>query len=261
MIQRTLSTVRPILIDVVFQKGLALGSTLAAGSALFSRPAAAETSAVPSDGGVKTGSGPFAARAYGTANPKVGLALMPIERRPLGPKDVFLDILFCGVCHSDIHTARGEWPGTLYPSVPGHEIVGRVVAVGNQVTKFRVGDIGGVGCMVDSCGVCPQCLAGREQSCINGTTYTYNSPDRAFRGPTLGGYSDKVIVMESFVIRIPPGADLAATAPLLCAGVTTFSPMHHWKLESGQRVGIIGMGGLGHVAVKLAVARKAVNAD
>jgi alcohol dehydrogenase (NADP+) len=145
----------------------------------------------------------------------------------------------------------------VYPCVPGHEIIGRVEAVGSAVTKFKVGDIGGVGCMVASCGTCENCLADREQNCLKGATFTYNSPDRAMGENTLGGYSEKMVVSERFVIRIPPGADLAATAPLLCAGITTFSPMQHWKLSSRQRVGVIGLGGLGHMAVKLAAARKA----
>ncbi|ACG74566.1 Alcohol dehydrogenase GroES domain protein [Anaeromyxobacter sp. K] len=184
---------------------------------------------------------------------------MQIKRRAVGPNDVLLDVLYCGICHSDIHQARNEWSSfpTVYPCVPGHEIIGRVQAVGNAVTKFKVGDIGGVGCMVDSCGTCENCLADREQNCLKGATFTYNAPDRATGENTLGGYSEKMVVSERFVIRIPPGADLAATAPLLCAGITTFSPMQHWKLSSRQRVGVIGLGGLGHMAVKLAAARKA----
>jgi uncharacterized zinc-type alcohol dehydrogenase-like protein len=185
---------------------------------------------------------------------------MQIERRAVGPHDVLLDVLYCGICHSDIHSVRDEWRPTLptvYPNVPGHEIVGRVLAVGSAVTKFKVGDIGGVGCMVDSCRTCENCQADREQNCLKGATFTYNSPDSVSGGQTYGGYSDKMVVAEHFVIRIPPGADLAATAPLLCAGITTFSPMQHWKLEPGQRVGVIGLGGLGHMAVKLAVARNA----
>ncbi|HEY6381645.1 MAG TPA: NAD(P)-dependent alcohol dehydrogenase, partial [Pseudolabrys sp.] len=171
--------------------------------------------------------------------------------------DVLLDILYCGVCHTDIHYIRNDWGASRYPCIPGHEIVGRVEAVGKGVTKFKVGDIAGVGTMVDSCRTCENCLANREQNCLNAVTFTYNSPDRVSGGHTFGGYSDKIVVTEHFVIRIPPDADLAATAPLLCAGITTFSPMQHWKLTSGQRVSVIGLGGLGHVAVKLAVARKA----
>jgi uncharacterized zinc-type alcohol dehydrogenase-like protein len=202
------------------------------------------------------GNGPISARAYGASKAASPLTPMQIQRRALGANDVLLDVLYCGICHSDIHHARGEWP-TNFPCVPGHEIIGRVQAVGSAVTKFKVGDIGGVGCMVNSCGTCENCQADREQNCLKGATNTYNSPDPATGGHTFGGYSDKVVVTERFVIRIPPGADLAATAPLLCAGITTFSPMQHWKVAGGQRVGVIGLGGLGHVAVKLAVARKA----
>ena len=203
--------------------------------------------------------GPFRARAYGAANAAGPLVPLQIERRAVGPNDVLLDVLYCGICHSDIHQARDEWSSwnrTRYPCVPGHEIIGRVQAVGRAVTKFRVGDVGGVGCMVNSCGTCENCLADREQNCIERATFTYNSPDQA-GGHTFGGYSDKLVVPERFVIRIPPGVDLAATAPLLCAGITTFSPMQHWKVVAGQRVGVIGLGGLGHMAVKLAAARKA----
>jgi alcohol dehydrogenase (NADP+) len=199
-------------------------------------------------------------RAYGATNATGTMGTLQIQRRAVGPHDVVLDVLYCGVCHSDIHTVRNEWAESLptqYPSVPGHEIIGRVVAVGAAVTKFKVGDVGGVGCMVNSCGTCENCLADREQNCLNGATFTYNSPDADLGGHTYGGYSDKMVVAEHFVIRIPPGADLAATAPLLCAGITTFSPMQHWKLSAGQRVGVIGLGGLGHMAVKLGVARKA----
>jgi uncharacterized zinc-type alcohol dehydrogenase-like protein len=189
------------------------------------------------------------------------LGPIQIERRAVGPNDVLLDVLYCGICHSDIHAARNEWASwnpTQYPCVPGHEIIGRVQAVGSAVTKFKVGDIGGVGCMVDSCGKCENCRADREQNCVETATFTYNSPDRHGTAPvTYGGYSDKMVVAEHFVARIPPGTDLAATAPLLCAGITTFSPMQHWKLTGGQRVGVIGLGGLGHMAVKLAVARNA----
>lgn len=203
--------------------------------------------------------GPFTARAYGNTSATGPLAPLQIKRRAVGPNDVLLDVLYCGICHSDIHQARNEWSNlpTVYPCVPGHEIIGRVQAVGSAVTKFKVGDIGGVGCMVDSCGTCENCLSDREQNCLKGATFTYNSPDRATGENTLGGYSEKMVVAERFVIRIPPGADLAATAPLLSAGITTFSPMQHWRLSSRQRVGVIGLGGLGHMAVKLAAARKA----
>src|SRR3954471_13447051 len=194
---------------------------------------------------------PTPARAYGAAKASEPLGPLNIERRAVGPRDVLLDVLYCGICHSDIHAVRSDWGKTKYPVVPGHEIVGRVQAVGREVTKFKVGDIGGVGCMVDSCGTCENCQGDREQNCLNGTTFTYDSEDRAHGGYTFGGYSDKVVVSERFVIRIPPGVDLAATAPLLCAGVTTFSPMRHWKLSGGQRVGVVGLGGLGPVGLEL----------
>ncbi len=179
---------------------------------------------------------------------------MTITRRAFGPNDILVDVLYASICHTDIHTARNEWPVLFpanYPCVPGHEIVGRVIAVGNKVTKFKIVDVAGVGCMVDADLTCDNCLDDREQNCLGGTTYTCNSSDPISGGYTFGGYSDRIVVKEHIGIRIPPGADLASTAPLLCAGVTTFSPMQHWKLAAGQRVGIIGLGGLGHIAVKL----------
>jgi len=204
------------------------------------------------------GSGPYPTRAYGADSASSPLKEIQIERRAMGPNDVLLDVLYCGVCHSDIHTVRGEWGPAHYTCVPGHEIIGRVKAVGPAVTKFTVGDIGGVGCMVNSCRTCEHCEEDLEQYCLKGATFTYDTPDpTAKAGFTQGGYSDKIVVTEHFVIRIPPGVNLAATAPLLCAGITTFSPMQYWKLREGQRVGIIGLGGLGHVAVKLAAAHKA----
>lgn len=218
------------------------------------------TSAPAEKTGRPVGTKAISARAYGAASATNPLEPMKIERRAAGSDDVLLDVLYCGICHSDIHQVRDEWASwnpTLYPCVPGHEIIGRVRAVGNAVTKFKVGDIGGVGCMVASCGTCENCLADREQNCLSGATFTYNSPDPGTGGHTFGGYSDKMVVPEHFVIRIPPGVDLAATAPLLCAGITTFSPMQHWKLGRGQEVGVIGLGGLGHMAVKLAAARRA----
>jgi uncharacterized zinc-type alcohol dehydrogenase-like protein len=178
------------------------------------------------------------------------------ERRDPGPRDVAIDILFCGVCHSDLHTARGEWGGTQFPCVPGHEIVGRVRAVGSEVTDFAVGDLAGVGCMVDSCRTCPACIGGEEQYC-EGTGFvgTYNAPDKHLGGYTFGGYSDHIVVDRDFVLRVGHDEkDLAAVAPLLCAGITTYSPLRHWKVGPGQKVGIVGLGGLGHMGVKIAAA-------
>jgi len=233
---------------------LKAGVALAAAPLLAGVAARADAAPKPVDVG-----GPFSTRAFGSASASGPLGPLQVKRRALGPHDVLLDVLYCGICHSDIHQARDEWSAlpTAFPCVPGHEVIGRVQAVGGAVTKFKAGDIGGVGCMVDSCGTCESCLADREQNCVNGATFTYNSPDRATGEHTFGGYSERMVVSERFVIRIPPGADLAATAPLLCAGITTFSPMQHWKLGPRQRVGVIGLGGLGHIAVKLAAARKA----
>ncbi len=174
------------------------------------------------------------------------------ERRAPGPTDVQIEILFCGVCHSDLHQIRDEWGGSIYPMVPGHEIVGRVTEVGSAVTKFKAGDLAGVGCMVDSCRECESCSIGLEQYCDRGqTVFTYNGrfPDGT---PTYGGYSDKIVVDETFAVSISPKLDLAATAPLLCAGITTYSPLKHWNIQLGQRVGVIGLGGLGHMALKFA---------
>ena len=185
------------------------------------------------------------AQAYGSAAPTSLLAPMQIARRAPGPTDVAMEILFCGVCHSDVHTARGEWPGTNYACVPGHEIVGRVTAVGAKVTKVKVGDIGATGCMVDSCRTCPSCQKGLEQFCLTGATFTYNSPDKHLGGHTFGGYSSAIVVDEAFTLRVPQGLDLAATAPLLCAGITTYSPLRHWKVGPGQKVGIVGLGYVG----------------
>lgn len=220
--------------------------------------ARAQTEETPATPAADVGKAPFPARAYGATSATSPLAPIQIQRRALGSNDVLLDVLYCGICHSDIHAVRSDWGQARYPIVLGHEMIGRVLAVGNAVTKFKVGDIAGVGCMVDSCRTCENCQADREQVCLNRTTFTYDSPDkRGSASVTYGGYSDKIVVTEHFAIRIPPGVDLAATAPLLCAGITTFSPMQHWRVEGGQRVGVIGLGGLGHMAVKLAVARKA----
>ena len=191
-------------------------------------------------------------KAYGAQTAASPLAPLEIERRPLGPDDVQIEILYCGVCHSDLHTARNEWKNTIYPSVPGHEIVGRITAVGDQVTKFKVGELAGVGCMVDSCGHCPSCHEGEEQYCESGFTGTYNGP--VFGGEnTFGGYSQRIVVKESFVLHISHDEKvLAAVAPLLCAGITTYSPLKHWGAGPGKKVGIVGLGGLGHMAVKIA---------
>ena len=189
--------------------------------------------------------------AYGAQSATQPLAPLTIERRAPGPHDVQIDIAYCGVCHSDLHTARNEWHNTLYPSVPGHEIVGTVSAVGDAVSGFKIGDTVGVGCMVDSCQHCAACAEGDEQYCDNGFTGTYNGP--MFGGEnTHGGYSDKIVVNEKFVLRITHTGDLAAVAPLLCAGITTYSPLRHWKVGPGQTVGVVGLGGLGHMAVKIA---------
>lgn len=190
-------------------------------------------------------------KAYAATSPTSRIAPYTIDRRAVGARDVRIDIAFCGVCHSDLHTARGEWQGTSYPCVPGHEIVGTVAEVGPSVTRYAIGDTVGVGCMVGSCGSCSSCEAGLEQYCIPGFTGTYNGAD-LHGGVTYGGYSESVVVDEHFVLRIPKGLDLAAAAPLLCAGITTWSPLKHWKAGPGTKVGIVGLGGLGHMALKLA---------
>ena len=174
------------------------------------------------------------------------------ERRDTGAHDVRIDILFCGVCHSDLHTARGEWPGTVYPCVPGHEIIGRVSETGADVAAFTKGQMVGVGCMVDSCQQCPSCAEGLEQFCEKGMIGTYNAPDKHTGGYTFGGYSKTIVVDQKFVLNIPESLDPAAAAPLLCAGITTWSPLRHWKVGKGHKVGIVGLGGLGHMGVKLA---------
>ena len=194
----------------------------------------------------------FTCVGYATGAADVPLAPISFERRDPGPKDVRIDILYCGVCHSDLHQARNEWGNTLYPCMPGHEIVGRVSAVGDAVTKFKVGDLAGVGCLVDSCRDCPSCAEGLENYCEKGQTFTYNSEDKVSGGLTFGGYSQAVVVDEAFTLKIPANLDAKAVAPLLCAGITTYSPLKHWKVGPGQRVGIVGLGGLGHMGVKLA---------
>lgn len=191
-------------------------------------------------------------KAYAAQNASSPLTAFEIQRRDPGPDDVQIEILYCGVCHSDLHTARNEWRNTLYPSVPGHEIVGRVVAVGNKVRAHKVGDLAGVGCMVDSCGYCHSCHEGEEQYCENGFTGTYNGP--LFGGEnTYGGYSQSIVVKQSFVLHIRHDEkDLASVAPLLCAGITTYSPLRHWGAGPGKKVGVVGLGGLGHMGVKIA---------
>jgi uncharacterized zinc-type alcohol dehydrogenase-like protein len=197
-------------------------------------------------------------KSYGYAAPAGDQPLAPFsfERRDPLATDVAIDILYCGVCHSDLHTVRAEWGGTLFPCCPGHEIVGRVSAVGGQVTRFKEGDLVGVGCMVDSCRTCPSCVAGEEQYCTGtGAVMTYNGPDKVLGGHTFGGYSKHIVVDQDFVLSIGHDASqLAAVAPLLCAGITTWSPLRHWKVGPGQKVGVVGLGGLGHMGVKLAAA-------
>ena len=194
-------------------------------------------------------------KAFGTEAAEVPLNQMDINRRKPTAHDVEIDILFCGVCHSDLHTARSEWGPSMYPCVPGHEIVGRIVRVGGHVKKFKVGDVVGVGCMVDSCRECQYCKEDLEQYCEKGMTGTYNAPDPHMPGsPTFGGYSESVVVNENYVLRIPENMDLAAAAPLLCAGITTYSPLRHWNVGPGKKVGIVGIGGLGHMGIKIAKA-------
>jgi len=191
---------------------------------------------------------------YAATSAQSPLAPFSFARREPLPQDVQLEILYCGVCHSDLHTVRNEWSGTTYPAVPGHEIVGRVTAVGSEVKRFKVGDIAAVGCMVDSDRSCPNCQAGLEQYCDTGFVGTYNSPDKHLGGMTYGGYSKSIVVDEYFVLHVPDKTNLAGVAPLLCAGITTYSPLRHWKVSKGQKVGIVGLGGLGHMGVKIAAA-------
>ena len=194
----------------------------------------------------------YTCTAYAAQSNTASLAPFSFERRDPGPLDVQIDILYCGVCHSDLHQARNEWKNTTYPCVPGHEIVGRVAKVGAQVKKFKAGDLAAVGCMVDSCRTCPSCREGLEQFCEAVPIFTYNGQDKKSGGVTFGGYSKSIVVDEAFVLRVPEKLDPAATAPLLCAGITTYSPLRHWKVGKGQKVGIVGLGGLGHMGVKFA---------
>lgn len=200
-------------------------------------------------------------KAYGAFTCDSPLEPMIISRREPGPNDVQIDIAYCGVCHSDLHTVRSEWAGTLYPCVPGHEIVGYVAAVGHEVKHFKVGDIVGVGCLVNSCRRCSSCSQGLEQYCENGWTLTYNSPTNDDPGHTLGGYAQQIVVDANYVLRIRHTKEqLAAVAPLLCAGITTYSPLRHWKVGPGKKVGIVGIGGLGHMGIKLSHAMGAYTA-
>jgi uncharacterized zinc-type alcohol dehydrogenase-like protein len=191
-------------------------------------------------------------RSYAAQSATARLEPFEIQRREPGPSDVQIEILYCGVCHSDLHQVRNEWHNTVYPCVPGHEIVGRVTRVGSGVTAFKVGDTAAVGCMVDSCRSCAPCKAGEEQYCVKYPVLTYNSEDTVLGGMTFGGYSASIVVDQAFVLRVPKGLDLAAAAPLLCAGITTYSPLRHWKAGPGKMIGIVGLGGLGHMGVKLA---------
>jgi uncharacterized zinc-type alcohol dehydrogenase-like protein len=196
----------------------------------------------------------YNAKAYSAGSASSALGSTTVARRDPTEHDVQIEILFCGICHSDLHSVRNEWSSvmpTVYPIVPGHEIVGRVTKVGSGVTKFKPGELAAVGCMVDSDRTCPECQSGFEQFCPNGTL-TYNSPDKHLGGVTYGGYSDSVVVDERFVLRVPSNLNLAGTAPLLCAGITTYSPMRHWGVTKGKKVGVVGLGGLGHMGVKIA---------
>jgi uncharacterized zinc-type alcohol dehydrogenase-like protein len=190
--------------------------------------------------------------AYAAPSAKAPLVPHSVPRRDPGPHDVQIDILYCGVCHSDVHQVHDEWGGAIFPMVPGHEIVGRVTKVGASVSKFKVGDLAGVGCMVDSCLACDPCKRDLEQFCQKGAAFTYNGTEMDRKTPTYGGYSTQVVVTERFTLKVPTGLDLASAAPLLCAGITTYSPLRRWNCKPGDRVGVVGLGGLGHMAVKLA---------
>jgi alcohol dehydrogenase (NADP+) len=193
-------------------------------------------------------------RGYATHGPKAKLEPFNFNRRDLEPNDVLIEILYCGICHSDIHQARGEWGNSTYPMVPGHEVVGRVSKVGARAAKFKVGDLAGAGCFVDSCRICSSCKEGLEQFCEKHLVFSYNSVEMDGKTPTYGGYSNQIVVHEDYVLRIPSTLPLAGAAPLLCAGITTYSPMREFKVKPGDRVGVVGLGGLGHMAVKIAAA-------
>ncbi len=191
-------------------------------------------------------------KAFGAESKEADLKEMKIQRREVGTNDIEIDILFCGVCHSDLHTAKNDWGGTKYPSVPGHEIVGKITKIGANVSQFKIGDLAAVGCLVDSCRECENCKQDLEQYCKNGMVGTYNGRDKHLDGHTFGGYSEKVVVDENYVLKVPGNLDLAAVAPLLCAGITTYSPLKHWKVNENSKVAVVGLGGLGHMAIKLA---------
>ena len=191
---------------------------------------------------------------YAARSADAPLAPFTFERRAPRPNDVVMEVLYCGICHTDLHQARNDWGWSVYPMVPGHEIVGRVIEIGDEVTRYKVGDAVAVGCMVDSCQQCDQCRKGLEQLCRKGNTQTYNDRDRITCEPTYGGYSKRLVVREEFVLRVPDGLDLSKAAPLVCAGITTYSPLRTWNVGPGSRVGVVGLGGLGHMAVKLAAA-------
>ena len=194
------------------------------------------------------------AKGYAAQDAQSPLGPFSFNRRVPGPFDVHFEVMYCGVCHSDLHQARNEWGHSIYPMVPGHEIVGRVIAVGAEVRKFRPGDLAAVGCLVDSCRECDNCKQGLEQYCSNGPVGTYNSYERDGKTPTYGGYSNQIVVNQDFVLRVPQNLAPEAVAPLLCAGITTYSPLRHWNIGKGHKVGVIGLGGLGHMAVKFASA-------
>ncbi len=193
-------------------------------------------------------------RAFGSEAAGDQLKEMNIPRRQVLPHDVEIEILYCGICHSDLHQVRNDFGGAMYPIVPGHEIVGRVTKIGNHVSKFKVGDLAAVGCIVDSCGKCEYCETGLEQFCDEGVTYSFNSPDKYLGGATFGGFSQSIVTEDEYVLHVPKSLDLAAAAPLLCAGITVYSPLKHWQAGPGKKVGILGIGGLGHLAIKIAKA-------
>jgi uncharacterized zinc-type alcohol dehydrogenase-like protein len=193
-------------------------------------------------------------KAYAAFDPQTPLKPFEFSRRTPGDRDILIEILYCGVCHSDIHQARDEWGGSVFPMVPGHEIVGRVAGLGARVSKHKIGDLVGVGCFVDSCRTCPSCQEGVEQFCATGPSFTYNGTEQDKKTPTQGGYSSQIVVDEQYALKVSPKLDLKAVAPLLCAGITTYSPLRHWNVGKGHRLGVLGLGGLGHMAVKFGVA-------